>query len=773
MAKSLSTFLVDNGYITSSQLTTAESKVNAENCLDDVLIEIGAIEDIALAKAKSKFYNVPFVDLIETAVDSEVAMIVPEKFARKNTLIPYNQEGGALAMAMYHPRNYDAIKDVEFSSGLRVIDQVTTKAAILKCIDAAYKVSDNIGSVMKNIDLEVDVEFADPDAAKGEDDLTDEEKMTQEAPIIKMVNMIFVDAVRKGASDIHLEPMEKLMLVRCRFDGWLRNTMQAPKWMQWPVTSRIKIMAKIDISEKRRPQDGKIRIKVDKRDIDLRVSTLPTRHGEKVVIRILDQTKSLVPLEQLGMDEETRKNIFAAIQKPQGMILVTGPTGSGKTTSLYSFLSTVTDETLNIVTIEDPIEYELKGINQVQINEKAGLTFASALRSILRQDPNIVMVGEIRDGETAEIAVKAAQTGHLVFSTLHTNDTVSTITRLIHIGIEPFLISSSVIIILAQRLVRKICPDCKEEYQPEDWILHQLQMQNMKDMKFYRGAGCPTCNHVGYKGRTGIYEVLRMTPELRQAISARKSEEMIKATALQEGMLLLIQDTINKIRDGITSPDEVVKVIHVDEMASSAFCPKCEKPIRSEFKGCPYCGQKLSLECRSCKRILEVDWNMCPYCGTDVEESEKQDLPQRGLERAARPEPPPEMKAKGLSKPKVLIADDEPKILLMVKASLKQINCEVLTANNGEEGLAMVEKHLPNLVISDINMPKMNGFEFCKAMRRNLMTAFIPFIMLTSRDTGEDKLKGFQLGTDDYMTKPFDYKELQARVQRLLERTYG
>jgi len=778
MAKDIISFLVEKEVIVQSQaeLVLQKAKEKPEALVDDLIVELGLLDELSLAQFKATLFNVPFVDLIETAIDAEIAEIVPEQFARKNLCLPYHKSGNVIDLALYLPQNIAIIQDVEFGSGNRVIAHVATRSAIERCIETAFHVEEGLSNVLQNITAEVDVELSEQEyGEETEQDITeDEERLTQDAPVIKMVNMIVVDAVRKGVSDIHLEPHEKFLQVRSRFDGWLKTTMQAPKWMQSPVISRLKIMAKMDISEKRKPQDGKIRLKVDKREIDLRVSTLPTRHGEKVVIRILDQSKSLVPLDKLGMNPTIEGQLYSAIQKPQGMILVTGPTGSGKTTSLYSFLAAVQDESLNIVTIEDPIEYELKGINQVQINERAGLTFAASLRSILRQDPNIIMVGEIRDRETAEIAIKAAQTGHLVFSTLHTNDTVSTITRLIDIGVEPFLVSSSVLVIVAQRLVRKNCTNCKKEYTPPDWVMHQLKLNRFKDITYYHGVGCEQCNQSGYRGRIGMYEVLSMTPKLRERITAKESEEVIKQEAISEGMVPLVNDSILKIRAGITTPEEVVKVIHVEEMASSAFCPRCEKPTQPEFKSCPYCGQVLNLFCNSCKRKLEPDWSMCPFCGSTVTKPEGfAAVTETKEEVLSRPQPPADLKERGLTKPKVLVVDDEPKIQLMVKASLKQINCEVITASNGEEGLAMVEKHTPNLVISDINMPRMNGFDFCKAMRRNILTAFIPFIMLTSRDSAEDKLKGFQLGTDDYMTKPFDYKELQARVQRLLNRTYG
>lgn len=774
MKKDIGDFLVEKKYITTSQLISAREKhTDKKTFFDDILIEFNIIDELNLAKAKAEFYHVPFIDLQDSNIDSGAALKVPEKFSLKNLVVPYSIEQEIIGLAMYNPRDFAVIQDIEATTGMRSTIRVATRSAIEKSIDTAYNVSETLDDVMKNVTSEGDLEIADFDYDEtDEENLTEEELMIQEAPVIKMVNMIIIEGVRQGASDIHVEPQEKYLLVRSRLDGVLRKTMQAPKWMQLPVISRLKIMSKMDISEKRKPQDGKIRTKVDKREIDLRVSSLPTRHGEKIVIRILDQSKSLLSLHDLGMSDDVQADVYSAINQPQGMILVTGPTGSGKTTSLYSFLSTVHNESVNIVTLEDPIEYELKGINQVQINEKAGLTFASALRSVLRQDPNIVMIGEIRDQETAEIAIKASQTGHLVFSTLHTNDTVSTITRLIDIGIDPYLVSSSVIMILAQRLIRKNCPDCRVKFEPDEIILHQLGLEKSKEVSFYHGTGCETCKHTGYKGRIGIYEVLMLNTKLREKISAGETEEVIKQTAINEGMMLLITDAIQKVKEGIATPDEVARVIHVEEMAASAYCHNCGKPVRPEYKVCPYCSQVLNFYCENCNFKLEPDWKYCPMCMTVFNKPEGTDLQAQKTVTKSRPKPPPKILAKGM-KPKILIADDEPKILLMVKASLKQLNYEVITANDGEEGLQMVDKHRPNLIISDINMPKLNGYEFCKAVRRNLTTAFIPFIMLTSRDTAEDKLKGFKQGTDDYMTKPFDYKELQERVKRLLERTYG
>ncbi|MBA4394606.1 MAG: secretion system protein E, partial [Desulfobacca sp.] len=443
-----------------------------------------------------------------------------------------------------------------------------------------------------------------------------EESETSLTPVIRMQNMIIDEALKNGVSDIHIEPRAKYVQIRNRIDGWLMDTIQVPKWMQESLLSRLKILANMDISEKRLPQDASFSVKKDKEVIDLRVSTLPTKYGEKIVLRILDKGRSLLSLDELGLYPKQKTLIRSLIEKPQGLILIVGPTGSGKTTTLYSMINTINIEDLNVVTIEDPIEYELEGINQVQINEKAGLTFASTLRSVLRQDPDVILVGEIRDQETAAIAFRAAFTGHLVLSTLHTNDTVSTITRLIDIGIEPYIIASTLLAVISQRLLRRNCPHCREPYTPTAEALSKFP--NTKTQKssvgFSRGKGCSFCNFKGYQGREGFYEVMTINSKIREAITQKASEQTLRKLAVEQGMIPLINEGFRRANKGLVSLEEVIRVIATTQ-ESLTSCSNCGESVDPDFLVCPYCRTGLSRRCSYCSRSLQSDWTICPYCG--------------------------------------------------------------------------------------------------------------------------------------------------------------
>jgi type IV pilus assembly protein PilB len=434
-----------------------------------------------------------------------------------------------------------------------------------------------------------------------------------------MVNLIITRAVEAKASDIHIEPKKKKLVVRIRVDGALRIDLELPQTVQGAIVSRLKIMSSMDIAERRVPQDGRITVKLGNKTLDLRVSTLPTTFGEKVVIRILDSEGSLIGLEKLGLDGETRDKFVSLISKPQGIVLVTGPTGSGKTTTLYTALSHIADVEKNVSTIEDPIEYELADINQVGVDEKAGRTFAGVLRSLLRQDPDVIMVGEMRDVTTATIAMQASLTGHLVFSTIHTNNTVATITRLRDLGVPSYLISSTIIGIIAQRLVRVICPFCKEEYQPHEDSLRGLALTpaQVKDHKFLRGKGCGKCGETGYKGRAGIYEMLVLSQKIKEAIATEASEGQLKQLAVAEGMKTLSHAGVERLMQGTTTVDEVLRAIQTDEDFGS-LCPACSTILGAGFIACPQCGEKLIETCPACSKTLDARWKYCPYCADQL-----------------------------------------------------------------------------------------------------------------------------------------------------------
>jgi len=528
----------------------------------DYLVEKEYIKEEILAKFIAKEKNLPYVLVEEMEIEPTVFKVLPEKVIKKYLAIPIAKNGRELSVVMANPFDFNAISDIEFASGFIVIPLVARKSHIKKAIENFFKQStDNLSEIMQ-VAKEEEQSLEVLQTTKDEDRSEVLASAAEEAPIVKLVNFIISDAIHKKVSDIHIEPYEHELRVRFRIDGVLHQVLSLARNLHPGISSRIKIMSEMDISERRKPQDGRIKIKVEKRTVDMRVSSIPTIFGEKIVLRILDESNLVLDLAKLGFESQELEEFRKSVESPYGMILVTGPTGSGKTTTLYSALDWVNKEGVNIMTAEDPVEYYLKGINQIQIKEKVGLTFAGALRSFLRQDPDVILLGEIRDYETAEIAVKAAQTGHLVLSTLHTNDALSTIDRLINIGVPPFMVVSAVILIIAQRLVRKICPACKEEVSvpPEKLASLGLTAEELKGIQFFQGKGCNECNHAGYKGRIGLYEVLPLKEEIKNLIAKSAQLPELKKAATAMGMRTISETGLVKLREGITTVEEVVRV---------------------------------------------------------------------------------------------------------------------------------------------------------------------------------------------------------------------
>ena len=547
--------LLESSLISQEQLSKAlESQQSAGGTLSYNLVKTGAISEMAFAEFMGQVYNVPAVDLESIQFDQSAVDLIPAEVATKFQVVPIKREGRIVTVAMANPDNIFAIDDIKFITGFEVKPVVATETAIKKTIDRLYDSADSLASIMGEI--EEDFEIVENE----DEDLSPEEAQSADAPVVKLVNSLISDAVGKAASDIHIEPYEKQVRVRYRIDGQLHEMMSPPFKMRAAVISRVKIMADLDIAEKRVPQDGRIKIRMHNKSIDLRVSTLPTIYGEKVVMRILDQSSLQIDLSKLGFHPTALAKFLNAIESPYGMVLVTGPTGSGKSTTLYSALSRINRPHSNIMTAEDPVEYNLHGINQVMVLEEIGLTFAAALKAFLRQDPNIIMVGEIRDLETASIATKAALTGHLVLSTLHTNDAASSVNRLIDMGIEPFLVSSSVLMIVAQRLVRRLCEKCKQPVKMHEEALRELGiMESPDELNMFETKGCPACSDTGYKGRVGLYEVMEITPSVREMIVERASTVEIKRQAMSDGMTTLRGDGLDKFKKGATSLEEVLR----------------------------------------------------------------------------------------------------------------------------------------------------------------------------------------------------------------------
>ncbi len=565
MERKLGEMLVKDRIITPEDLEAAlEKQEKSGISLGHILVELGLASEWEMAAALGKQLNVPFITLSHYEIDRQVLESIPESIVRKYKIVPVDKTGDTLTIALSDPSNIYLLDELRLLTKCQIIPVISFESDIAEAISRYYsREEDNFEEMLKDItDQEMEV-IKEDEEAEAEDD-TDLAVTVNDAPVIQLVNLIISEAIKAKASDIHVEPYEKSLRLRYRIDGVLQEMTPPPKKFQNAIISRIKILSELDIAERRLPQDGRFKVRIQNRPIDFRVSVCPTAFGEKVVMRILDQSILMLGLSELGFEPDALKKFEAQIRQPWGMMLVTGPTGSGKSTTLYSALSTINDPRKNIITIEDPIEYQLKGINQVQAKPEIGLTFAEGLRSFLRQDPDIIMVGEVRDLETAEIAVKAALTGHLVLSTLHTNDAPSSINRLTNMGVEPFLVTASINIVVAQRLVRRICENCKEVYNLSPDLMAVLNVQDSKEIKIYKGIGCDRCRMTGYKGRIALYEVMLVSDRMRDLIIEGISSTNIKKVAIEEGMETLRQSGTKKVLEGLTTPEEVLATTVAD-----------------------------------------------------------------------------------------------------------------------------------------------------------------------------------------------------------------
>ncbi len=731
------------------QIALEENKKNPRELIGETLVRLNFVSERDIAKALSYQNNVPYLDLTSTVIEPIAIELIPLKLAKEYQILPVRIENKELILAMKNPRDIEAMDMARFTSGLNIRPVVAAASEIKEAINRHYSAGESINQIIQNVAQIEGIEFIQAETAE-EENILELKNKSEMGPIVKLVNSIIFQSVSARASDIHIEPQERMIQVRQRVDGILNETLQIPKWVQGALISRIKLMAGMDIAEKRIPQDGRIKLRKDHQILDLRVSTLPVQYGEKVVIRILDKSKSTLSITELGFSSEDLERVKELINLPQGMILVCGPTGSGKTTTLYALISEISRKKINIVTLEDPIEYEMNRVNQVQISEKAGLTFAKALRSILRQDPNVVFVGEIRDRETAEIAMGASMTGHLVLSTLHTNDAVSTIIRLRDLGVAPYLIASSLNGIISQRLIRILCDRCREKYQPDLERLRKIRPRLDKEIPFYRSKGCEYCQQTGYRGRKGVYEILMINGEIRELISQRAPERRIREAALKGGMKSLIENALEKLKQGITTLEELERVVLFSEESRSLT----------------------ELKCPSCQKVMEPDWKICPYCGSKLKESiiSGGNTPIKGLEKTAEPLIKDiRNDFKGF---KILLVDDNEVLARGLASFLVKNQFIATTASNGKEALEIIAQNKPHLILTDIPMPEMDGLKLIKRLRQDPTTAFIPVIVLSQKTAPEEKLRAFELGADDYIFKPVLVEELLYRIKAVLRRTY-
>ena len=648
MRKKIGECLIQAGLITEEDLhiALAEHKRSGER-VGAVLVRLNFATEKQITKALAYQLGFPYASLSDDPPDSAAIVLIPKEVALKRICVAVRLEKNLLTVAMSDPLLFSLVQDLEFQTGYRIKQVVATKTDILAAIETLYPDKAMAKYTGGGVSGGLAVQTPPPAHGSVGEDLaphaglvrrSDEDVFEQaptgaagrdsgdSAPIIDLVDLVVNSAITSRASDVHIEPMEKGVLVRHRLDGLLKEVMDLPKWVHDGLVARMKIMAGMDIAEKRLPQDGRLRIKTeDGKDVDFRVSTLRTLFGEKIVLRVLDHRKGAPPLEELGLSAAAMEELRFFLRHQHGMILVVGPTGSGKTTTLSSAISSIKSGRTNIITIEDPIEYQIPGVNQTQVNEKAKLTFATALRAILRQDPDVVLVGEIRDQETAKIAMQAAQTGHLVLSTLHTDDAPSTVTRLNDMGIEPYVIGSALIGVVAQRLVRRLCVSCRRQYTPEAETLRALNISESDASRFvfYRAVGCEECNHTGYRGRIALYEVMSVNDKVRRMIAQKGGEDMVRDAALTGGMVSLGEDGLAKVKAGVTTADELLRVVtEVRELRT--LCPSCSGTVAVEFNACPHCGHRLSGGCPKCARALQPGWAFCPFCAAGTTAASKQ-----------------------------------------------------------------------------------------------------------------------------------------------------
>jgi type IV pilus assembly protein PilB len=718
-------------------LTAADAAAVETLCRDDGISVAEALErkqiltDRQLAELLAPALKLRLVDLASHSVDPVVTRLMKETLVTKYEALPLRLDGNVLDVATVNPLDLEALKAIEFATGKRVHFMVATRTEIHDAIRHTYRLEESLEQFLQHV--------PDQDIALTElqDDGRDLRTLAADAelpPVVKLADLLFVEGIKAGASDVHVEPTADGVVVRYRLDGMLEEGFHFPKWVQNPLVARLKVVARMDIAERRVPQDGRIQIRYQNRTIDFRVSTLPMQHGEKVTMRILDATRALISLDRLGLCGTDQQRVRDAASKPQGLILVTGPTGSGKTTTLYALIRAIRSTTTNIITIENPVEYQLKGINQVEINEKQGLTFASVLRSVLRQDPDVILVGEIRDHETAKVAFQAAQTGHLVLSTLHTNDSASTVSRLVDLGIEPYLIANSVNLIMAQRLARRVCQSCGVPAELCNDAVQALRVP-AKHPSYRRGEGCPACRQSGYAGRVGIYEIVPVSGSIARLIESGAAESAVRSQARTEGFSTLTQDSVQKLSTGMTTGEEILRVVQI--AADEARCEACQKSYAVGPANCPHCGASTAPASAS-----------APVSSSTT-------APTRSF--------------------KALVVDDNADIRNIVRAVLQAANLglSVLTAQDGIEAIELAARDRPDIVILDVSMPDMDGFEVCRRLRADMKTAFVPVLMLTANGGEAHVTAGFGAGADDYVVKPFRREDLVARVRRMLERTYG
>ncbi len=749
--------LVESGALSESALmdtlaTQASQPAGSRQRLGEILVRKGVVSERDIALSLARVLGLQMADLTNASVSPSAARLLPRSVSERYGVLATDTAADQLTLAMSDPTDVVALDDVRLYTQVRAIKVVVaTPTAIRTQLNRIWSLGESAADVAAFDEIESEV-LPDPD-----DDIVN--SGMDDAPVVRLINQILTDAARASASDIHLEPERNGLRIRYRVDGLLRDVMTVPRGARSALTSRIKIVSGLDIAERRRPQDGRTRLEVDGTQVDARVSTLPTMHGEKVVIRLLTRTEGVVPLGRMGLSEKHLEIFLETVVEPQGLILVTGPTGSGKTSTLYSAVTQLRTPDRNLVSLEDPVEMQLSGVNQMQVLEKAGVTFARGLRAILRQDPDVILVGEIRDQETAELALRASLTGHVVFSTLHTNDASSAVTRLVDMGVEPFLISSSLTLVVAQRLVRVPCAGCAAPYTPSPRTLEQLGMvaQDLEGYELRRGAGCELCGQTGFRGRQAIFEVMPIDARLRAVLTASPTESAIRSAARSAGCLSLRADGIAKALRGLTTLEEVIRVTQVDAVAVTR-CHGCYRVLDDGMVYCPWCATAVDENtCKSCSARLEADWRHCPWCRAEVAESVRSGAPEIAA-------------VQGAHRPRIVIIDDDPSVRAFAAAALIDV-ADVLEAATAQEGLRICAVEKVDAAIVDLHLSDLSGIEITRLLRADASTTLLPLMLLTGSSDVAMLEEAKRAGVDDVLPKPVDATLLEERVKALLSVT--
>ena len=742
--------LVEQAAITEEQLDAAlEAQREAARerrriRLGTLVVEMGFATERQVAAALAAALSLELVDLGTMPLDTGVAKLLPRAVAERHLVIPISRSSsGQVTLACADPTNVVALDDVKIYAGITDMQIVVASASqvhdLVTRVWSLSQDSTDVAMMLEDIDEAED----EPDAAGFED-----------APTVRLVNSILADAVRQRASDIHIEPQADALRVRYRVDGLLRDVMTTPRAAAAGIISRIKVMSNLDIAERRVPQDGRTRLQIDNSLLDARVSTLPNIHGEKVVVRLLSRADAVPPIQKMGMGDKQLEALLSTLVSPQGLILITGPTGSGKTSTLYSAIHQIKTPDRNIVTLEDPVEMQVTGITQVQVHDRAGMTFERGLRSVLRQDPDVVLVGEVRDPATAKLALEASLTGHLVLTTLHTNSAPAAMTRLVDMGVEPFLVASSLSLVVAQRLVRRVCDACATPYVPPDRILTLLGIdeQELAQANPKRGAGCADCGGTGFRGRIGVFEVLPVTAAMRAVLMSTPTEGAVAAAALADGMTTLRASGIGKAHAGLTTYEEVLRVTQVDS-TSGLHCNACGGALEADMVACPWCAASIDRgHCAECDRALEAEWRVCPWCRTPT--------PHRPADVVTTAEGPP----------RVLLVEDDPAVTSYVTNALAG-TIEVDAVGTAGEALDRATAASYDGILIDHHLPDLSGIELIRLLRSEARTAALPVMVFTGDASDELETEARNAGAEDYLRKPVEPQLLEERLLALVSRS--